>query len=228
MIDLDTNPQTRPTRVGAESRRRRRSQKERSAETRAILLEVTVGCLAELGYVGTTSKLVAERAGLSRGAQLHHFGTKAQLVTMALGHLFERRLEEFREGFGALPKGADPVEAAVDLLWSIFQGPSGYAYLELAGAARTDPDLREAIVALNAEMDARVDALFRDLFAGSVGAEEHFDIAWTALFCLLEGLAIERVVRADDRRIDRVVAVLKQVLPAVLRRKEDPCVAAAE
>ncbi len=187
-----------------------------------------MNCLAELGYVGTTSKLVAERAGLSRGAQLHHFGTKAQLVTMALEYLFERRLEEFRAGFDGLPEGAEPAEAAVELLWSILSGPSGYAYLELVCASRTDAALREAIITLNARLDDQVDALFRELFAVTPGAEDHFDIAWTALFCLLEGLAFEKVVRKSDRRVDRVVTAVKRVLPLIVQGRSRERAAAAQ
>ena len=216
---LESHIERAPRSNGAprSEKRPRRTQKERSAETRALLLEVTVSCLAELGYVGTTSKVVAERAGLSRGAQLHHFGTKAQLVTTALQHLFDRRFEEFTRGFSEMREGTDPAEAAVELLWGIMSGPSGYAYLELVCAARTDPELRDAIIALNARLDEQVDVTFRKLFKGAPGSEEHFDIAWTALFALMEGLAFEKIVRKEDDRVDRVVSALKAFAPMLIR-----------
>lgn len=53
-------------------------------------LDTTVASLAglaELGFAGTTGPAVAERAGLSRGAQLHHFGTRDQMVVAAVEHL---------------------------------------------------------------------------------------------------------------------------------------------
>src|SRR5205823_12845827 len=81
----------------------RRAQAERRAETRGRLLDATLECLAELGYAGTTATEVVRRAGLSRGAQVHHFPTKAELVVAAVEHLFQRRHEEFRQAFADLP-----------------------------------------------------------------------------------------------------------------------------
>src|SRR5712692_3582600 len=99
--------------------RPRRTQDQRSAATRARLLDATIACLFEFGYANTTTTEIAERAGLSRGAQLHHFPTKAALVTTAIEHLLQRRTEEFRTAFAGLPRDADRVAAAIDLLWSM-------------------------------------------------------------------------------------------------------------
>ena len=124
--------------------RPRRTQAARSAATRAHLLNATIECLSELGYAGTTTTEIADRAGVSRGAQLHHFPTKAELVITAVDHLFTRRHEEFVAAIAALPAGADRAEAAIDLLWKMVSGPTFFAWLELAVAARTDPDLRDS------------------------------------------------------------------------------------
>jgi len=75
----------------AVAQRARRTQAERTASTRARLLDATLECLCDLGYARTTTPEIARRAGLSRGAQLHHFPTKAELVTGAIEHLFARR-----------------------------------------------------------------------------------------------------------------------------------------
>jgi len=191
--------------------RRRRSQVERSAETRALLLDVTLECLAEVGYARTTEQEIADRAGLSRGAQLHHFGGKAQLVTAAMEHLAERRNQEFRRALAELPAGADIVAAGVDLLWTILSGSTGYAYLELCAAARTDPDLRAAMTVVTRRMDEQVDATFRASFSAGPIAAGQDEVVWTALFALLEGLAIEKIVRQDHAPIDGVLAALKHL-----------------
>src|SRR5580700_10650527 len=85
----------------------RRTQGERSAAMRERLLDAAIDCLYELGYSGTTTIEVAARAGVSRGAQLHHFPTKEHLVTLAVRHVLAKRLEEFRTAFAALPDGID-------------------------------------------------------------------------------------------------------------------------
>ncbi len=76
--------------------RARTPQQERSRATQQRLLAATVECLVEHGWAGTTTTLIAERAGVSRGAQLHHYPTKAALVLAAVSHLAERRAAEIR------------------------------------------------------------------------------------------------------------------------------------
>lgn len=120
-----------------------RRQEERSAATRHVLLEATVACLVDLGYTGTTSAAVAAKAGLSRGAQLHHFGTRDQLVVAAVEYLAQKRLRRVREALAdlsppATPQGAkrsrsriEPQEAALGLLAEALSGPLYAATLEL-------------------------------------------------------------------------------------------------
>ena len=71
----------------------RTPQAERTRATRLRLMEATVECLVELGWAGTTTTIVSERAGVSRGAQLHHFPTKQDLVVSAVAYLMDRRRE---------------------------------------------------------------------------------------------------------------------------------------
>src|SRR5579883_2294771 len=97
--------------------RPRRTQKERSEAMQQRLLDATIDCLYEVGYSRTTTIEVAARAGVSRGAQLHHFPTKKRLVTVAVRHLLTKRLEEFRDAFATLPQGADKYASVIDILW---------------------------------------------------------------------------------------------------------------
>ncbi|HEY0891386.1 MAG TPA: TetR/AcrR family transcriptional regulator [Nocardioides sp.] len=140
-----------------------RRQEERSALTRRALLDATVTCLAELGYAGTTSAAVAERAGLSRGAQLHHFGTRDQMVVAAVEHLAQKRLRRVRDEMSRLgPSGAAPVgstdsgppEAALRLLAEAVSGPLYAASLELWVAARSHPALGAELVPAEERVNA--------------------------------------------------------------------------
>jgi AcrR family transcriptional regulator len=195
----------------------RRTQAERTATTRALLLDTTVACLAELGHAGTTTTEVAKRSGLSRGAQLHHFPTKAELVAAAVEHLFARRLEEFRVAFARVPDGADRVGAAIDLLWSMFRGETFEAWLELAVAARTDPELHQHVARVSQDFNANVDATFRELFPPPAdGPTPFYEMAPSFLFALFEGLAINRLAggTADDRP-EQVIASVKALATLV-------------
>jgi AcrR family transcriptional regulator len=195
---------------------RRRTQVERSAATRARLLDATLECLADLGYARTTTTEIAERGGVSRGAQLHHFPTKAELVTEAVAYLFDRRDEEFRAAFAKLPADADRGAAAVDILWSMVSGPTFHAWLELAVAARTDPLLKPKVAALTTRFSEDVARTFRELFPRPAGLAPYWELAPTFTFALLEGLALDLMVTPDRNEIARVLDIWRGVARMVL------------
>ena len=188
--------------------RLRRTQEESSSSTRARLLDATIECLLELGYAGTTTTEIAGRAGVSRGAQLHHFPTKQELVLTAVEYLAERRHDEFTHAFAQLPDGADRAAAAIDLLWPILSGPTFYVWLELAVAARTDAELRRSVTATTQRVMERVLATFRELFpdppGGNVLAEPP-----KFVFALLNGMALDKMLNPDDPALAEQLAVLK-------------------
>src|SRR3954449_6519607 len=132
----------------------RRTQAERSAATVDALLDATIGCLVEDGYANTTTSRVAERAGVSRGAHLHHFQTRSALVAAAVKHLSWRRGRELHDAVEDLPEGEGRVAAALDLLWATYSSPLFAAALDLWSHARTDPELRERLVAVDRALDA--------------------------------------------------------------------------
>lgn len=118
-----------------------RTQAQRTAATRAKLLDAAVESLVEQGYSGISTQGIAKRAGVSRGAQLHHFPTKESLVVAAVEHLVDKRLGEILES------RPDP-EYGFEALFDAFTGPLFDAALELWVAARTDPALHAAMIPL--------------------------------------------------------------------------------
>ena len=119
----------------------RRTQVERSSATRERLLEATVACLAEYGYSGTTVSRIAERAGVTRGAQVHHYPTKDVLVVAAIRHVAEKLAGQVAAQAPRIARSPDPVGTALDLLWRLHRQPIFAATVELWVAARTDPEL---------------------------------------------------------------------------------------
>ncbi|HLX38696.1 MAG TPA: helix-turn-helix domain-containing protein, partial [Candidatus Binataceae bacterium] len=108
-------------------------QDERREETRKRLLDAAVACLVERGYANTTTAEIAQRAGVSKGAQLYHFPKKDDLVVAALKQLFAERLEASRQIISRLPKNLGArIGALVDELWPVYKGNTFYAWLELA------------------------------------------------------------------------------------------------
>jgi AcrR family transcriptional regulator len=199
----------------------RRTQRERSAAMRSRLLEATVDCLYEVGYSRTTTIEVAARAGVSRGAQLHHFPTKKRLVTVAVRHLLTKRLEEFREAFATLPQGADKYSAVIDILWEKTSNRAFYAWLELVVAARTDPSLRKTVVEIAEQFADQIQQTFREFFSPQRQHSSPFDIAPIFTFAVMQGLALDHIVwQQGDRRLDLALQALKGLAAMTIRALE--------
>ena len=115
---------------------------------RGRLLDATVACLVDYGYAGTTVTRIAERAGVTRGAQVHHYRTKDDLVTAAVTHLASQSAEFGWTQVARLADAADPVGELLDTLWDVHRGPTFTATVELWVAARTDPELRKHVATI--------------------------------------------------------------------------------
>lgn len=190
-------------------------QQERSRATRTRLLEATVDCLVEHGWSGTTTTVVATRAGVSRGAQLHHYPTRAALVTAAVVHLAERRAAELRAEAEALPAGPRRLDRVIDMLAAAFTGPLFVAALELWVAARTDPELRAALVPL----EARVGREMHRLTVALLDADERrpgVREAVQATLDLLRGLGVANLLTDDSARRTALLNTWKRQLATLL------------
>ncbi len=190
------------------------TQAERTAVTRAKLLDSAAACLAELGYARTSTTEICRRAGVSRGAGLHHFPTKAELVSAALDHVFERRVDEFRALVQTLPSGRERIDGAVDVLWSVFQGETFAAWFELVTAARTEPELQARMSAAARMMGERINEVWLELFPpppGYHGTPVFFETAPLFLFTILDGLAMRRLTHTEtvSGEADVVLAAVK-------------------
>lgn len=138
------------------ARRERRTQEERSATTRARLLDATIDCLVDYGYAGTTVARVAERAQVTRGAQVHHFPTKEDLVLSAVRHLNEIRLRDNVEQLNGLKAGRGFADGLLDVLWQMHRGPVFVATAEVWLAARTNAQLGAHIGEVEEAVNAEV------------------------------------------------------------------------
>ena len=167
-----------------------------------------MGCLAELGWSGTSMTEVAHRAGVSRGAQQHHYPTKMLLVAAALEHLLERQRLTFERAFADLPEGRRNVEGALDLLWETFRQAPSLALMELSMAARTDESLRELSIGLNERVIQVILETFLRLFPTSVD-ERLAGVLIRSVFAALIGLTLQNAL--DDDAHGHQAAVLTQI-----------------
>ncbi|MFB7027635.1 MULTISPECIES: TetR/AcrR family transcriptional regulator [unclassified Streptomyces] len=173
-------------------------KQDRSRATRQRLLEAAVSCLAEHGWAGSTVSVVAERAGVSRGAAQHHFPTREDLFTAAVEYVAEERSQALR----ALP--SDDRAAAVAALVDLYTGPLFRAALHLWVAATGEEQLRARVT----ELEARVGRESHRIAVEVLGADETRPGVRETVQGLLDmarGLGLATLLTDDRARRERVV-----------------------
>jgi AcrR family transcriptional regulator len=176
----------------------RRQQSDRTASTRAAVLEATVGLLVERGYSGTSTRLAAERAGVSLGALQHHFPTRAELSVEALRFVSERLAAEFVASGKQSHEAEDGFTSMLDRLYVVFRGPTFAAAVEIHLASRTDQSLQVPVGQLNRDIDELIasgaSSLLPEL-ASHPGFPELLETSVSAI----RGLALIAMNPASDR-----------------------------
>jgi AcrR family transcriptional regulator len=182
-------------------------------------MEATVDCLVERGWAGTTTVVVAQRAGVSRGAQLHHFRTRGELVAAAVEYVGTQSAQDLLRRAEALDQARNRTTAVVEFIAEFFASPLFTAALELWVAARTDPELRELVVPLEARLGRECHRMAVDL----LGADERrpgVRAAVQATLDLARGLALANQLTDDSQRRGRIVRQWARMLEAALRVEE--------
>jgi len=197
----------------------RRTQGERSAETRERLLDATIESLIEVGYAHTTTTGVCERAGLSRGAQVHHFPKKAELVIQAVAHLALKQMRELRQRGAALPPTGDRTALLIDIIVDVFAQPLFYAAIELWVAARTDPELLESLLAFERSAGRNMSEVWRE-FAPAEAHTPDFDDLMELSTHLARGMALQKILRSDDTNRRRLVELWKRMAKQCLAERD--------
>lgn len=200
----------------------RRTQEERSTTTRALLLDATIDALVEFGYSDTTTTVIAERAGVSRGAQLHHYRTKAELVAAAIEHLANKLLQQFSEELEGVAD-TDRMDFAFDALWAAFSTPLFTAWMELTVAARTDDELQASLEPFETWLRDTILERIQTLFGDEVTVGSDEVVALSMTLCLFQGMTMARwstaghllrVEGLEDAMLDAWKRMVRSTLPA--------------
>jgi AcrR family transcriptional regulator len=196
-----------------------RTQAERSATTRQALLDATIRCLVEEGYANTTTSRVAELAGVSRGAHLHHFQTRSALIAAAVERLQIRRAQELMAAADALPSGPERVTQALDLLWRSYTSPLFQGALDLWTAGRTDAELRSHLVKIERDFDRQTMQLARRLFPQAAERPDFEQLIEMAA-STIRGLTLLDTLHAGRERSRRQWPFCRARLAAMLEESE--------
>lgn len=193
----------------------RQPQQERSRTTRRRLLEAAVECLTELGWTGTTVVVVAERAGVSRGAAQHHFPTREDLVSAAVNYVSEVQVEELQHQASRLPTDDTRTDAVIAMLLNLYTGQTFRAALHLWVAASTDGQLG----ALVAPLEARVGREAHRMAVRLLGVDESVPgmrETVQATMDLARGLGLANLLTDDTGRRSNIVRQWTKMLKPTL------------
>ena len=191
----------------------RRTQEERSAETRARVVAGAAECVVEKGFRGATMTAIAESAGVTWGAMQHQFGDKDAILDAVMEEalvLFEREISQVGSAPAVVDQRVRRFLARAD---ELLRGRSYGAYLEIQlNRSRSDaPDQASNWARYVAGvLDRSWQAAFGDLGLPRRALEESKRFGFMAL----AGMATERMLFPE---VDRIRPQLRSLGDALLR-----------
>ena len=190
----------------------RRPQAERSADTRAKVIQAAIACLHRNGYRGATVGAVAEEAGVSRGAMTHQFASKTALMLSVVREVFEQDSATYNHSLRLLAPEAW-LAALPAIMWQVISRPSAIAVIEIMLASRSDPDLAAQLRAIQGQIDKEAFSwmLGRYRDAG-IEPREDREAVHRLFVAAVRGLAIEAVYMKNSAEVEKSIAVLGEVM----------------
>jgi AcrR family transcriptional regulator len=200
------------TAVVEEARPRpRRTQAERSEQMRRRIVEAAADEMREVGYARFRTAAVATRAGVSRGAQLHHFPTKDELIFATLSHVFQAALEKTERRAKRLKRGEDALEQIIADAREFFFGQDFFLTLDIVMAASTDRRFRRRVLDLARATRLPAErAWLAALVETGMPEQQAEDLLWLTL-SIVRGLAIRTLWQNEPKRFDRLFALWRDI-----------------
>lgn len=193
-------------------------QAQKSAMTRDRILDAAIDCFIKLGYTKVTTAKVSDYAGVSRGAMLHHFPSKIELIRSAIEYLHGKLLEDYTLKVSKIPtnlSGRERRRAGLDAYWDHLNADLFVAYHELSIAGRTDPELQEILEQSVLNFENHVRETNDELFKEWNDRGERFLLAMDLTKFLMEGMAVGQIAQDRDVRINRLLDYLSDRLEEI-------------
>ena len=192
----------------------RKNQKQRSASMQACLLEATIDSLVQKGYRESSTNDICKRAGVSRGALLHHYPYKAELMSASVEYLFQKRHQEFRDQISSSKKSTDQLDNVLESMWNIYKGPTFQAWLELLVAARTDIKLKDSLREVNKRFINEAENTLKQILAIP---DHSIKTISRLVFSLLDGLGQNFLLDGDEKLVKDVMKTFKCLIRSILK-----------
>jgi AcrR family transcriptional regulator len=196
----------------------RRSQAERSAATRHSLVEAAVDCIAGQGLVHATLAVIADRAGVTRGAVQHHFGARDELLLAVVDH-FGREL--FRSLGSHIPTSLtvpERIAQICDRYWTLFSGQHFLAVMQIWLGTQDNAAIHRRMLDRIHWFEIEIDRQWAEIFSDSDLAQERIAAARHVALATMRGLAFRVSYTKDRERSSPEIALLVGMLVGALGR----------
>lgn len=193
--------------------RRRRTQAERTDTTKRKLIDAAIKVMRERGYGGLTTLEVAEVAGVSRGALLHHFPSRHDLVVATMKYMNDLVLAESRRRADDAAAGSmEPIEGVIRDAKDFFFSDFFFVSLAIAVGDAREEDLRRLTAPLSRESRFAVEAAWLDAFVAR-GVERELASRVLALtLSIVRGFSIRVFIDDNRTRFDEVLGTWKDMV----------------
>jgi AcrR family transcriptional regulator len=178
---------------------------EKSLRTRALLLDAAIDSLADVGYGNASISDIAARAGVTRGAQVHHFRTRAELFAQVIEYLADRQRDALQRRIESAPRAATPAEMIVELTAATFSGRLGKASIELFVAISNDDTLRRRMLRVQRELTADLIDTCARLIGPDVPRDRLESAFWLTIH-MVRGSTLDEMLGRDPQRRKQILA----------------------
>jgi AcrR family transcriptional regulator len=193
-----------------------RQQQLRSVLTRDRLIQATLDEIFEVGYHAATTQEIAVRASVSRGALLHHFPMRADIVLAAMEALLEDGTRQIKAVAGELQDGKVSLGDFVEFLWRLFSGRFFYLSLEMITEARNDASLRERMIPVVKRFHDALDEIWLAFCDPQRRAPRQARIILNLTVCLMRGMGVQTVLRPEPGYYREMIESWKAMLPHII------------
>jgi AcrR family transcriptional regulator len=197
-------------------RQAKRRQQIRSVETRVRLIQATLDEIFEVGYHAATTQDIAARANISRGALLHHFPVRADLVLAAMEELLEDGTRQIKAVADEVQAGQGSLESFVEFLWRLFSGRFFYLSLEMITEARNDAELRERMIPVVKRFHQALDDIWSAFCDPAKRPPPQAQLILNLTLCLVRGMGVQTVLRPEPSYYRELIEAWTALLPQIV------------
>ena len=200
----------------------KREKQARSIATREKLIETALDVIYDVGYNRASTPEFSERAGVSRGALLHHFPTRADIIVAAMEKLLSDGTRDIRNIAGKVTQKQLGTDEIVDFLWSMFSDRFYYLSIEFINEARTDEELRLKMMPVVKKFHEALNEIWAEFQTREHPSSSHeAQVILNLTVCLVRGMGIQTVLKNDPEYFATLLDAWKTILRQLVKKPSE-------